>query len=48
MSVGWGQLDKYEPYLSPGIQIGLNSNKELFYGVQISMGVLHSSEGYIY
>ena len=42
MSFGWGALDKYEPYLSPGIQIGFNSNKELFYGFQISMGVSYS------
>ncbi len=48
MSVGWGKMDKYEPYISPGIQIGLNTNKELFYGFQISIGVLHSPEGYIY
>ena len=48
MVVGWGKLDKYEPYISPGIQIGFNSNKELFYGFQISMGVSYSSEGYIY
>ena len=48
MVLGWGKLDKYEPYLSPGVQIGFNSNKELFYGFQISMGVSYSPEGYIY
>ena len=48
LSVGLGQLDQYEPYLSPGIQIGYNSNKELFYGFQISMGVSTSPHGYIY
>ncbi len=48
MVVGWGQLDKYEPYLSPGIQIGFNSKMELFYGFQISMGVTYSPEKYIY
>ena len=44
ISFGWGNLDKYEPYLSPGIQIGFNLNKELFYGFQISMGVSYPSD----
>jgi len=44
MSFGWGTLDRYEPYLSPGIEIGFNSNKELFYGFQISMGVSYPSD----
>ena len=48
LSGGLGQLDQYEPYLSPGIQMGYDSNKELFYGFQISMGVSTSPHGYIY
>ena len=48
ISFGWGTLDKYEPYITPGIQIGFNSNKELFYGFQISIGLSYSEEGYIY
>ena len=48
ISFGWGTLDKYEPYITPGIQIGFNSNKELFYGFQISMGVTYSLERSIY
>ena len=48
MNFGWGTLDKYEPYLTPGIQIGFNSNKELFYGFQISIGLSYSEEEYIY
>ena len=48
MSIGFGQLDKYEPYLSPGIQLGFNSDKGFFYGFQISMGVSYSPEEYIY
>ena len=44
ISFGWGTLDKYEPYITPGIQIGFNSNKELFYGFQISMGVSYSPD----
>ena len=48
MSIGFGQLDKYEPYLSPGIQLGFNSDKGFFYGLQISMGVSYSPEEYIY
>ena len=48
MSFGWGVLDTYEPYLSPGIQLGFNSDKGFFYGFQISMGVSYSPEEYIY
>ena len=37
-----------EPYISPGLQIGFNSNKEFFYGFQLSAGILHYPTSHIY
>lgn len=37
MVVGWGQWGPFS-YISPGIQIGYNSNKGIFYGIQTSIG----------
>ena len=48
LSFIFGKLDKYEPYLSPGLQIGLNSKREFFYGFQFSTGLLTSPKNYIY
>ena len=40
----WGQDYGYykirSPYISPGIEIGVNSNKQLFWGVQLSGGII--------
>ena len=33
-----------EPYISPGLQIGFNSNKEFFYGFQLSVAMLINSK----
>ena len=33
-------------YVSPGIQIGFNSNQGFFYGYQISVGVFSDSDSY--
>jgi len=46
----WGKHMRFaEPYISPGLQIGFNSNKEFFYGLQLSAGVLiHSKSNHIY
>ena len=35
-----------EPYISPGLQIGFNSNKEFFYGFQLSAGMLIRKDPY--
>ena len=43
VGIGWSEVESAEPYISPGIQIGFNSNKEFFYGFQLSAGILHSS-----
>ena len=43
VGIGWSEVESVEPYISPGIQIGFNSNKEFFYGFQLSAGILHSS-----
>lgn len=38
-----------EPYISPGLQIGINSNKEFYYGFQVSTGILiNSRSNHIY
>jgi hypothetical protein len=34
---GWGQLGPFS-YISPGLQIGYNSNEGIFYGFQTSIG----------
>ena len=46
----WGNHMRFaEPYISPGLQIGFNSNKEFFYGLQLSAGVLiNSKSNHIY
>ena len=47
--IGWSEVESVEPYISPGIQIGFNSNKEFFYGFQLSAGMLiNSKSSYIY
>ena len=35
-----------DAYVSPGIQIGFNSNQGFFYGYQISVGVFSNSDSY--
>ena len=44
ISLIWGQDYGYykirSPYISPGIEIGVNSNKQLFWGVQLSGGII--------
>ena len=46
---GWSEVETVEPYISPGIQIGFNSNKEFFYGFQLSAGILiNSKSNFIY
>ena len=43
------EVESVEPYISPGLQIGFNSNKEFFYGFQLSAGMLiNSKSSYIY
>ena len=45
--IGWGNHARSsEPYISPGLQIGFNSNKEFFYGLQLSAGVLINSKSH--
>ncbi len=48
LSLSFGKLKQYEPYISPGIQIGYASNKQFFYGFQASLGFSTSPKGYIY
>ena len=49
VGIGCSEVETVEPYVSPGIQIGLNSNKEFFYGFQLSAGILiNSKSSYIY
>ena len=49
VGIGWSEVESVDPYISPGIQIGFNSNKEFFYGFQLSAGMLISSKSsYIY
>ena len=38
ITFGWGEKNKLSPYISPGIQLGYNTDKGLFYGFQISVG----------
>ena len=46
--IGWGNYARSaEPYISPGLQIGFNSNKEFFYGLQLSAGILTTSTSHI-
>ena len=44
IGLAWGQDYGYykirSPYISPGIGIGVNSNKQLFWGVQLSGGII--------
>ena len=49
-AIGWGNHARSaEPYISPGLQIGFNSNKEFSYGLQLSAGVLiNSKSNHIY
>ena len=49
VEIGWSEVESVEPYISPGIQVGFNSNKEFFYGFQLSAGMLiNSKSSYIY
>ena len=53
VGIGWcgehNERVETEPYISPGLQIGFNSNKEFFYGLQLSAGVLiNSKSNHIY
>jgi len=49
VGIGWSEVESVEPYISPGIQIGFNSNKEFFYGFQLSAGILiNSKSNFIY
>ena len=41
--IGWWGVESVDPYISPGIQIGFNANKDFFYGFQLSAGMLHYS-----
>ena len=52
VGIGWcgehNERVETEPYISPGLQIGFNSNKEFFYGFQLSAGILHYPTSHIY
>ena len=52
VGIGWcgyfSSRAETEPYISPGLQIGFNSNKEFFYGFQLSAGILHYPTSHIY
>tara|TARA_B100000700_G_C14977444_1_gene824603 strand:+ start:929 stop:1354 length:426 start_codon:yes stop_codon:yes gene_type:complete len=37
LSIVWSQIGPFS-YVSPGVQIGFNSNDGLFYGLQLSIG----------
>ena len=44
VGIGWSEVESVEPYISPGLQIGFNSNKEFFYGFQLSAGIIIDSK----
>ena len=42
----WCEVNTTEPYIAPGLQIGFNTNKEFFYGFQLSAGMLIRKDHY--
>ena len=43
LGILWGRWGEGETFISPGLQIGFNTNKEFFYGFQLSLGILIGS-----
>lgn len=47
MCHGWGK-NIIVPYISPGIQVGVNSSKGFFYGFQVSVGIIYEPNNSLY